>query len=530
MSQQPAAASRTRFRRRRWRRGRTLAIGLLILLGLAAALVAGAWVYRADIAEYAVIAWLADRGVRPAELTIERIDLSGLRVREISIGPDDAVRVTAIAADYTFDGLRAGRLERLVLTRPVLAARVEGAGVIIRGLEPLFEGAGGGVPTAALGAVAINDFTLALETPAGPSTTRGELMLAPDGVGGFTVQLDVTADRALGPAHLAFNGRVGERADGGMAATGALEIEGTAPPYDARLDAKIDAALGLDGRVSGHVTLAATRGETAVVLEADLDGRMEPEGGGSARLTLVNTRLDHPAVEIRGGTSSVSVALGAGGLEGATADLTFKSARAAGLAFTPGRLSLSLADDSYRARAMLDWAGGRLDLTASGRPAWPAPIALSATGSVDQRTLARVVPSLDGACRRDRLRSDRHGARPGASRCARIGTDRRGMGGRASRWRAPALAHARAGAGARGRACDRGTDPPCPHRRCARARYDRSPHGDPSRPAGVADARPAARAARRAVAPRPRFGRKDAGDVAHDARGGWIRSARGRRS
>lgn len=229
--------------------------GLALVAALAAA-AAAAWLARAALAERLLLAALAGRGVAPAAMRVERIDRAGLALRELSIGPPEAPDLAAarVEADWSWAGLRAGRLDALRAEGLRLRARLDAGGLSLGALDPLRAGEGpaaGGPPPLPAAHLALEDARLALSTPEGVAggTLSGALDVAPDGA-------------VAGGASLAVEHPLGE-------ARGRLELAG-------RLD-----ALAFDAELDGRA--AAAGGRVAATARGEVDART---GAGTARWRL----------------------------------------------------------------------------------------------------------------------------------------------------------------------------------------------------------------------------------------------------
>ncbi|MEB2346262.1 MAG: YdbH domain-containing protein [Deltaproteobacteria bacterium] len=223
-----------------------IAVALVGLLAAAGAL----WAARTALTERALVAALAARGVAPVALRVERLDGSGLGIEALAIDPAGAPDLAAarVEADWSWAGLRAGRLDALRVTRLRLRATLGEAGLSFGALDPLLAGpaapAAEPLPPPPVAELVLDDARLLLSTPEGVAEVAltGAFDAAPGGAvaGGATLALE----HPLG------------------AARGRLELEG-------RLD-----ALAFRATLDGH----AARAERRVALSAQ--GRLE---GGALR-------------------------------------------------------------------------------------------------------------------------------------------------------------------------------------------------------------------------------------------------------
>lgn len=192
---------------RRW--GLALAVGL----ALVAAAAGLAWWARAALVERALLAALAARGLAPAALEVERVDLAGIAVGGLAIGPPGApdLAATRVEADWSWAGLRAGRLDALRAAGLRLRATLDEQGLSLGALDPLLAGDGAAGAPADLPAlpadrIALDDARLELATPEGVATgtLSGALDVAPDGAvaGGVALALDHPLGAAEGQLDL----------------------------------------------------------------------------------------------------------------------------------------------------------------------------------------------------------------------------------------------------------------------------------------------------------------------------------------
>lgn len=211
----------------------TLVLGLLGALALLAAL--AAWAARRTLAERALVAAAAARGVAPVALTVERLGLDGIALENLAIGAPETPDLAAVRveAEWSWAGLRAGRLDALRAEGVRLRGRLDEQGLSLGALDPLLA-AGDGAPAAAgepplvlpVAQLALEDAQVELVTPEG--VARGALSSAldvtPDGAvaGGATLALEHPLGEAEGrldlkgrPEALAFRAVLEGRAAGG---------------------------------------------------------------------------------------------------------------------------------------------------------------------------------------------------------------------------------------------------------------------------------------------------------------------------
>lgn len=132
------------------------------------ATVAALWIWRVDLVASAALGTLEDAGFGPARAKFERVDLDGLRVRDIELFAG-AVRVAEVAAAYRPFRLLGGRIDSVEVRSPQASVVLAGGRITIGGRAlPATGGsggpAGGGI---AIDALRIDDARLAVDGPGG---------------------------------------------------------------------------------------------------------------------------------------------------------------------------------------------------------------------------------------------------------------------------------------------------------------------------------------------------------------------------
>jgi hypothetical protein len=289
---------------------RRLGIAIALVVGLLAAVAAALIVYRAEVAEAALMRWLAAQGAEAPALTVTGLDLRGLHLSGLSLGARGELRARAVGVAYTLEGLMDRRLD----------------GVTVEGLALDLDLTGPEPPLGALGAL--------FAGPGGPSDPGG---LAPPPVVLSAARIEVAS--AAGPVIVDFDGEAWPAADGGL--TGAITFV---------LNAGAVRLAGVAG--------LSTRDRRLVVGEAVIDS-------GS---------LDLPGATIGGLTGEVDVAVradrpfsGAGGwLESVRARLAFTGLSLAQAPFERARLDLDLSERRLEVAAELQGAGPEFGLVLAG--------------------------------------------------------------------------------------------------------------------------------------------------------------------
>jgi hypothetical protein len=195
-------------------------------LGASAALASTAglaWWQRCAVAEWLAVRELRARGVA-AELRVSRLDLRGAEIADVRLGAAEApdLALAHASASWSWEGLRAGRLEGVALRGLRVRARVDEAGVHLGALDALLAS---GEPDAVGAPLALpfleaslEDAQATLESPqgalrltaSGSARPEGELVRAelvlhgesPQGAldfgGGATLQRDTQEVAAIG--------------------------------------------------------------------------------------------------------------------------------------------------------------------------------------------------------------------------------------------------------------------------------------------------------------------------------------------
>jgi hypothetical protein len=245
-----------------------VAVALALLAALAVA-AGAAWRTRTDLAARALRSALADRGLAPAALRVERVDRAGLALRDLAIGPPEAPDLAAdrMEADWSWSGLRAGRLDALRAAGLRLRARLDVDGLSLGALDALRtagpRGPGSALPVLPAAHLALEDARLEVLTPEGVATGElaGTLDLAPDG--GLVGRLTLALAHPLGDLR------------------GPLDVEGRldALAFRAALDGRAAAARSrLDATVRGEVDArtGAARAEWRLAPLVFAPNRLQP--------------------------------------------------------------------------------------------------------------------------------------------------------------------------------------------------------------------------------------------------------------
>jgi len=261
-------------------------IAAALLLGL----VAGAgllWWQRVAVAEALARRVLAARGA-PVALRVARLELGGLELAELRVGPAGApdLSVARAAVAWSWRGLRERRFDRVELSGVRLRGRLDEDGLALGALGAWPDddpgAAGGAAPALPFAEAQLRDVEVAIESTRGPIVLRAEGQLAtldprtrqvagaaqvrgatPFGTGAASLRLTGTLDTP----HLDFSAQAApdEKALG-LRVTEPVRVEGSAGPDEA-------------GVLVARATLAVKRAElptvaqlTGVAVDAELAG------------------------------------------------------------------------------------------------------------------------------------------------------------------------------------------------------------------------------------------------------------------
>lgn len=305
-------------RKARWRHG--VLLGAVALLAL---LIAGAVVFRTQIATALATAYLEAQGVAVRSLAVTRLTFDAVEVTELSLGEARELTAARVVLEPVFDGLEPG-LDALRVEGLQLDVDLTGADPPLGSLQPALEhlaprdsAPADGEPVdhaaLALPRIVIEDGTLRFDTAVGTLTASLEGSLTSDGgrmallLPGETEHLELTASARRDPA--ASDGTFAVELDGELRTGGALarllalpgpaitagtlvvEVAGEASPDDSRVALRGDALLGgaalADGTegISAHLPLAVevAGGRATVTLTEEAVARVERPSRDSLR-------------------------------------------------------------------------------------------------------------------------------------------------------------------------------------------------------------------------------------------------------
>ncbi len=272
-----------------------LVIALVATVAFALAL-ALAWAKRTALAERWLLQQLAARGVSPVSLRVADVDLHGVELEDLSIGAADApdLAVATLAARWTLDGLRQGRIDALRVSGLRMRIALREDGLALGALAPLVgDGGETGIPLAQPASeIELRDARVSLETAEGAAECSFEGGLKTAGDAAIAGEFTLRVEHPL------------LRANGAVAVSGALEdlvVDLSLALRDGRDPARVAPAT-LTGRVSGapaslvfDLALDGANGR----LHAEAHGRADlPARSGRAKLRLAPLVLDPEGLQL----------------------------------------------------------------------------------------------------------------------------------------------------------------------------------------------------------------------------------------
>jgi hypothetical protein len=187
-------------------RRRVLVVAALAILVAAAASLLVLAHKRHELAQGLVLSALRARDLSPASVAVTRLDLSGIELRRLQIGREGDLRIAEVDVDYSAAGLVRGQLDALRVAGLRLRATLDQRGLSLGALDPLLRGESGGGESGAVvlpvGAIAVEDGRIELDTPYGPLEMPIELRLDTDPAGHLQIHADIAARHALASGSL----------------------------------------------------------------------------------------------------------------------------------------------------------------------------------------------------------------------------------------------------------------------------------------------------------------------------------------
>jgi len=211
---------------------RAIAGAFVLAAALAGVAAAVGWSRRVEIAHWWLVQHVESLGVRPVRLRVASLDLHGIAIESIGIGPPDGPDLAIEHVDATWSpaSLRAGRFDALRVAGVALHGRIGPLGPSLGALDPLWKSDAPRTrpPELPAPAIALETAKVRIDTPRGPAT------------GGFGGSLRETATGIAGEFDL-------DVAGAGATARGQLAIDGTLrePSFRLHLDPLRAGALSL---------------------------------------------------------------------------------------------------------------------------------------------------------------------------------------------------------------------------------------------------------------------------------------------
>ncbi len=235
-----------------------------VLIPVLAGGAAAAWIYRIDLARIAIDDGLARTGLTAASYEIERLDLTGARLRNVALA--DGLAGEAIDVAYDLSTPWAPRLGEIRLTRPRLDLSAPAVRALFAGDD---EGGGDGFDPGPL-ALHVTGGELDWQSPLGPLRIAldGKAHRAADGTYGIETTLVARAERGRVEATLELAGSpAGDVTGAARLSGGFLEFE----------QARVDGLTGDIGFTVAGGAMAALHVELAE-LALSLDGERVARG------------------------------------------------------------------------------------------------------------------------------------------------------------------------------------------------------------------------------------------------------------
>lgn len=185
-----------------------LAIAVIVVLAIAAA---GLYLFRARLAEMVLIDRLQALDVPAPTLSVVDLGLAHLRLAAVGFGTAGELRADGVLIAFDLAGLRAGRIDEVVIIGLRVQADLTGDGPPLGSLQALLSTAGGNgddsLPPLPL--IRVLDARIAASSPAGPVTIdlAGELRPGPNRSFSGAVDLSIASNLGKLQGVLGISGR-----------------------------------------------------------------------------------------------------------------------------------------------------------------------------------------------------------------------------------------------------------------------------------------------------------------------------------
>lgn len=275
-------------------RARLAALAALGLLGATALALGLALWQRTGLAEWLALRALRERGV-PAELRVVQLDLRGAEIVGVRLGPASApdLALAEAALAWSWEGLRAGRLDRIALRGLRLRARLDDSALRLGALDALLAergDSGGGALALPFLEARLDDVQAVIDSPQGALRVRADGRATPEGE---LVRAELTLHGESPQGALDFGGGATVHlATRELAAVGALS--GVTPWGRAQGLARADGSLdALRAEFSGSVEPDATALplRTAAPISLNGSGTRDASGAIDARIAYAANGL-----------------------------------------------------------------------------------------------------------------------------------------------------------------------------------------------------------------------------------------------
>ncbi len=288
---------------------------LAMMIGLAVAVAVGALaalvVFRTVVVRALLIGWLAASGVPEPELVVKEVELDHVRIDDVRLGRDAALRAARVTLWYDPQDLLRGTLGEVEISGLRARAKVSEKGISFAGLEGI-----GAAPAASrarlpIAALVLADARLEAATPLGPVTARFDGRMTTDPQGPILANIALALESRYGEVVGSLNVSMEDwrnmtvqiaidrgRLDLPFAKAATLDGEATFGLRNGRLER---AALRLSAPRVSVLRDATEAGRGAIDLRASYaDGRAELDASlrdmdGEARATLHAAIADLPS-------------------------------------------------------------------------------------------------------------------------------------------------------------------------------------------------------------------------------------------
>ncbi len=225
-----------------------------------------AWTERRSLARRLILAQLPDGSPMGVAFTIERIDLGGFELRDLTIGPEPSrpdLRLESLRASYSLASLFTGRVTRLDLEGLRIRGELTEAGLVFGTLDSLRgtassdeEDPGSLIPPGlfALRRIEVRDAELSIEGAAGEGVIQASVLALASPMGNLSLELELTARHPRASGKASWHGEASREAIEGeleLWLGEGPELENPADAQTSRREIEVRGILGIrDGMLS----------------------------------------------------------------------------------------------------------------------------------------------------------------------------------------------------------------------------------------------------------------------------------------